>query len=85
MVLLTRETTMPRDSYARRIVADIRARIESGELRPGARLPTQRQLREQYGCSENPVKRAVDMLEAAGLIETHQGKGMWVAGAEPED
>lgn len=83
MVTLTREMTMPRVSYTRRIVRDYRARIESGDLAPGAKLPTLDELAAEYGCSLTPVKGAVRILEAMGLIETQPGKGIYVAEQHP--
>lgn len=79
MVSLTREMTMPRVSYTRRIVQDYRARIESGQLAAGAKLPTLDEIAVEYGVSLTPVKSAVRILEATGLIETQPGKGIYVA------
>lgn len=69
---------MPRTPAYREIVADIRTSIESGQLRPGDQLPTIAQLAEQYRVSTTPVKFAMRLLEEMGLIETWQGKGMYV-------
>ncbi|XTZ18213.1 winged helix-turn-helix domain-containing protein [Micromonospora echinospora] len=69
---------MPRTPVYREIINDIRAAIESGQLKPGDRLPTIAQLCEQYQASSTPVKTAMRILEEAGLIETWQGKGMYV-------
>lgn len=70
---------MPRKSFAQRIIDDIRARIESGDLKPGDQLPSYAELSATYGCSLNPVTRALDTLEALGYVEGHQGKGTFVA------
>lgn len=80
MVLLTREMTMPRVSYTRRIVQDYQALIGSGKLAAGAKLPTLDEIAAEYECSLTPVKGAVRILEAMGLIETQPGKGIYVAG-----
>ena len=80
MVTLTREKTMPRVPYTRRIVQDYRARIESGDLAAGVKLPTLDEIAAEYGCSLTPVKSAIRILEAMGLVETQPGKGMYVAG-----
>lgn len=69
---------MPRTPVYRQIIADIRTAIETGHLKPGDRLPTITQLCEQYQASSTPVKTAMRILEEAGLIETWQGKGMYV-------
>lgn len=83
MVALTREKTMPRVSHTRRVHDDIRARIMSGEYPPGSKLPTLAALVAAYACSETPIKQAVRMLEVAGWVEGHQGKGVYVAEHPP--
>ena len=62
----------------RRIFTDIRTRIDSGGLAVGDRLPSARQLREQYGVSAQPVKMALIILEAVGYTEGQQGRGVYV-------
>lgn len=86
MVLLTRDrTTMPpRVSHRQRVTDDIRARIVSGEWPPGYQLPSLRDLVLRYGCSEGPIKRAIDDLKLLGWLEGHQGKGVFVV-ADPPD
>lgn len=72
-------TDMPETPASRRIVADIRAQIESGKLQPGDRLPTGRELKQRYQVSDTPVKTAIDRLEAMGLVVRRQGVGWFVA------
>lgn len=52
----------------------IRQRIESGELGPGARITLQA-LADDLGVSLTPVREALRMLQASGLVEyrPHQG------------
>ena len=64
------------------IADDITARITSGELRPGARLLSERALAEYYGRSYQTVRRAMEVLRTRRLIITIQGRGTFVA--EPE-
>ncbi len=52
--------------------------IAAGLYRAGDQLPTERQLREQYGVSPMTVRRAVRMLLDRGLVTTRQGKGTFV-------
>ncbi len=66
----------------KRIMSDIRAKIASGELRPGDKLPTINELMGEYECSGEPVKMALRMLSAAGDVIGHQGRGTFVAGQE---
>ncbi|MGW0435263.1 winged helix-turn-helix domain-containing protein [Micromonospora sp. NPDC003197] len=69
---------MRRISDRQRIAQDIRDRIASGEYPPGAKLPSLRELIEHYGVSAEPVRSALLILQAEGLVEGHQGKGVYV-------
>ena len=61
-------------------VADhITARIESGELQPGTRLPPERELAKAYGVAYDTVRRAAELLRERGLIVTVHGRGTFVA------
>ena len=62
----------------RRIAEDLLAGIESGEYRPGSRLPTKAELMVKYEVAINTVERAIEELRKAGLVETVQGAGMFV-------
>lgn len=71
---------MPRTKAGYRLIADeIAKKIKSGELSPGARLPTTPELAEQYGVSAATVHHAVALLHDRALITSHQGKGIYVA------
>lgn len=65
----------------RRIMADLRDRIDSGDLKPGDKLPSISELMLTYGCSDTPVKAAIGRLEEAGVLVGRQGRGVYVAGA----
>jgi GntR family transcriptional regulator len=60
----------------------LRQKIEAGVFRPGATLPTERELCEQFAVSRGPVRQALRNLEVAGLVNPVQGKGVIVK-AEP--
>lgn len=63
----------------------IAARIAAGELRPGARLPSERDLAAEYGVAYLTVRRAAAVLRSRGLIVTVHGRGTYVAEpGEPE-
>lgn len=66
-------------------VADqIRAAILSGSLTEGDALPSIRSLANDLRVSVITTKRAYAELEAAGLVDTVQGKGTFVAGGNAE-
>lgn len=62
----------------RQIAEDLRAQIESGQLRPGQQLPTEIELRERYGASRNTVRDAIKLLTTLALVETRPGQGTFV-------
>lgn len=55
------------------VAEHLRARIVSGELAPGTRLPAYPALADQYGVGRGTVVRAMEQLRAAGLVETGTG------------
>lgn len=71
---------MPIDPpYVDNIIADIRRKISSGELKPGDPLPSTTALVEQYGVARNTVRDAINRLKAAGVLVGHQGLAVKVA------
>jgi GntR family transcriptional regulator len=67
----------------REIADDLRRQIESGELGEGDKLPTEDELIGAYSASRNTVRGAIKELSNRGLVETHQGKGTFVAEEVP--
>jgi GntR family transcriptional regulator len=63
-----------------RVADDIAARIASGELKPGARLRSERDLAEHYEVSYGTVRSAMRVLRERGLITTIHGRGTFVSG-----
>ncbi len=54
------------------------ARIDEGRLGPGALLPSENQLMEEFGVSRNTVRRALLRLRELGKIDVEQGRGAFV-------
>ncbi|GAU66470.1 putative TetR family transcriptional regulator [Streptomyces sp. NBRC 110611] len=63
-----------------RIVAGIRQRISDGELAPGDRVPSTRQLARQWGVALATATKALTTLRLEGLVETRPRAGTVVAG-----
>jgi DNA-binding transcriptional regulator YhcF (GntR family) len=79
MQLLVLDPQSPTPPYEQ-VRSQIAAAIESGRLRPAARLPTVRLLASELGIAVNTVARAYRELELAGLVETRGRHGTFVAG-----
>jgi DNA-binding GntR family transcriptional regulator len=61
-----------------RIASELRDAILSGELLPGERI-RQEHLADRHGASRVPVREALRMLEAEGLVSLVANTGAWVA------
>ncbi|PJE97517.1 GntR family transcriptional regulator [Streptomyces carminius] len=74
---MSHESSVPHGTQppSRDRVADtLRDRILSGDLPPGARLPTQHELAEEFGTNRTAVRQALDLLRHEGLL-TGTGRG----------
>jgi DNA-binding transcriptional MocR family regulator len=60
------------------------ADVQSGRLKPGYRLPPQRQLAKALGVDLTTVTRAFNEARKNGLIEANTGRGSYVRGKSPE-
>ncbi|HET9657523.1 MAG TPA: GntR family transcriptional regulator [Kineosporiaceae bacterium] len=71
-------TLLRRLPVYQQIAEDLRARITSGELPPGSKLPSESQMIDHYGVSRITVRHAVAALRAAGLVDTSHGRATLV-------
>lgn len=62
-----------------RLAALLAEQIETGELLPGARLPTEQQIAIGHGVSRTVVREAVHQLKSRGLLISRQGSGVYVS------
>lgn len=60
------------------IVDQIKELISRGELRPGQKIPSERELASFLGVSRPSVREAIMVLEAMGFLESRQGGGTYV-------
>jgi DNA-binding GntR family transcriptional regulator len=61
-----------------RVLEDLRSRIRSGLLAPGARVPSRNAIITNYRVGETAAKHALAVLVAEGLIEARPGSGCYV-------
>ena len=62
----------------RQIADDLRGKIESGDIAPGAQLPTEIGLMDEYKASRNTIRDAIKLLTTRGLVEARAGQGTFV-------
>jgi GntR family transcriptional regulator len=72
----------PRAVY-QRIADDLRTQILGGDLPPSSALPSEAELVRRYGSSRGPVRQAINLLRSEGLIDSHQGRGVFVRRRPP--
>ncbi|MPY64535.1 TetR/AcrR family transcriptional regulator C-terminal domain-containing protein [Streptomyces spongiae] len=80
---MTKPTDVSEQPPYLRIVAGIRQRIIDGELGPGDRVPSIRQIAREWGVALATATRAVTTLRLEGLVETRPRTGTVVAGTTP--
>ncbi len=62
----------------RKVVDRIQQQILSGELKPGDKLSTERDMAEHLGVGRNSVREAMRALEIIGITESRQGGGNYI-------
>ncbi|SLN36910.1 FadR/GntR family transcriptional regulator [Roseisalinus antarcticus] len=67
------------DRLSHGVVRQIELLILRGILRPGDRLPPERELSERLGVSRPSLREAIAELQAGGLVVTKAGAGVFVA------
>lgn len=64
-------------------ISTIKGMIVSGELKPGQRLPPEKELSERLGLSRNSLREAVKSLEIIRVLDVRRGDGTYVTSLEP--
>jgi GntR family transcriptional regulator len=80
---MTKPASGDRRPASRRIADELRSSIESGDLAPGAQLPSERQLAATYGTARNTAREAIRLLADSGLVIAEQGRGAFVRRSAP--
>ena len=72
-----------RDSVSTQIYEQLLNYIISGEWPVGTRLPSEKDLAEQFHVSRAPIREALQRLRAIGVVRSHQGSGSFVCENSP--
>ena len=67
------------------IIANIREMMQSGKLKAGERIPTERELADMFQVSRVPVREALKTLEFIGVIQNIRGDGMYIKNVSATD
>src|ERR1700756_2482691 len=67
------------------IIAQVQSLIADGRIRRGEKLPTERQLAQQFQVGRNTVREAMRMLEISGTVYLRRGPkgGAFIAEDDP--
>jgi GntR family transcriptional repressor for pyruvate dehydrogenase complex len=71
--------TIHKASAPEMVAEQILTKIRSGDLKPGGRLPAQRDLAAMLGVGRSSVREAINALVVTGVLEAVHGKGTYVA------
>ena len=63
----------------RQLLEQVRRMVASGQLQPGAALPSVRELAIKHAVNPMTISKAYSMLETEGLLERNRGKPMTIA------
>lgn len=69
-------------ALSEKIISQISDALVRGELKPGDRLPPERELAEQFGVSRTVIRDAVKTLAGRGILHVRHGAGIFVATSE---
>ncbi|MBO3274019.1 FadR/GntR family transcriptional regulator [Pseudomonas schmalbachii] len=77
------KTPKPATEQSRQLVTEaivewLHRQIESEELKPGDKLPSESALQERFSVGRSAVREALSQLKSEGLVRAEQGRGVFV-------
>jgi GntR family transcriptional repressor for pyruvate dehydrogenase complex len=70
--------SIERKKVSRQVYEQLVKMIKEGELPPNSKMPSEMELTKMFGVSRSPIREALSVLAASGLIESRQGGGSWI-------
>jgi len=71
-------STIQRTSTPELVVRELLQNIKDGDLKPGDKLPPERDLAQSFGVSRSSVREAITAMVLVGYLEVTQGKGIFL-------
>lgn len=72
-------STVAKNQKTYGIVVDyFKKKIIAGDLKPGEKLPPEREIAEELGVSRNSVREAIRFMDMTGVISSQQGSGNYI-------
>ncbi|WP_252315912.1 FadR/GntR family transcriptional regulator [Sinobaca sp. H24] len=69
------DSIIDRKKVSSQVLERIKDNIKSGEFPAGEKLPSEMELARQFGVSRAPIREALSILSASGIVELRQGGG----------
>jgi GntR family transcriptional repressor for pyruvate dehydrogenase complex len=79
----TFEDTAGQSQLTRHVVDYVRGLIDRGDLRPGDRLPPERELARELKISRSSLRAGIGFLSAMGVLKSKHGAGTFVSNDPP--
>jgi GntR family transcriptional regulator, transcriptional repressor for pyruvate dehydrogenase complex len=73
----------PHSQLTMQVVEHVRALIASGEVKPGDRLPPERELARKLQISRSSLRAGIGFLSAMGVLKSRHGAGTFVSSGPP--
>lgn len=70
-----------KETVVHKVLVELKNRILEERLKPGDKLPTEQELSTEFEVSRTVIREVIKMLQAVGLVEVIQGKGMFISGS----
>jgi len=74
---------LPEGLMAEQVVSQVREMIRQGSLKPGNRLPPERELAKRLGISRASLRHGLQSLAAIGVLTSRHGSGTYIAEGPP--
>lgn len=68
-----------KDGLTTRLLGNFSDLLASGEIRPGGRIPPERELADRFGASRSSLRPVMKVLESVGVIEQRVGDGTYLS------